>query len=157
MAMARRGADVVAVDLSPTLVGLARERTTPEVASGSVRFVVGDMLATEHGEFDHVVAMDSLIHYRSDDMVRAVASLAQRTRCSLLFTFAPRTPALAMMHAIGRMFPRADRAPAIEPVAYEVIRGRLAPGSGPNQWRPARTERIVSGFYTSQLMEMLPT
>ena len=36
---------------------------------------------------------------------------------SILFTFAPRTPLLAVMHAVGRLFPRGDRAPAIVPVA----------------------------------------
>ena len=40
---ARRGADVVAVDVAPTLVRLARERAPREVA-GRVEFVVGDML-----------------------------------------------------------------------------------------------------------------
>ena len=75
------------------------------------------MLDPALGRFDHIVAMDSLIHYRPEDTVRAVAGLAARSYGSLLFTFAPRTPALALMHAVGRLFPRGDRAPSIEPVA----------------------------------------
>lgn len=155
--LARRGAEVVAIDLSPTLVGLARERMALPPAPGSVEFVVGDMLATSFGRFDHVVAMDSLIHYRAEDMVRAVLGLVHRTNRSVIFTFAPRTPALALMHAVGRCFPRGDRAPAIEPVAAEAIERALGPASTAGLWRRSRTQRIASGFYTSQAMEMLPT
>jgi magnesium-protoporphyrin O-methyltransferase len=61
--------------------------------------------------------MDSLIHYRADDVVRArCRGSPARTARSIVFTFAPRTPA-DLMHAVGRLFPRGDRAPAIEPVA----------------------------------------
>ena len=61
--LARRGANVVAVDLSPTLVQLARERMPDDLGSGSVEFLAGDMLSSALGRFDHVVGMDSLIHY----------------------------------------------------------------------------------------------
>lgn len=155
--LARRGAEVVAIDLSPTLVGLAQERLTARSMSGSVRFSVGDMLDVALGRFDHIVAMDSLIHYRTDDMVRAVGGLAARADRSLVFTFAPRTPALALMHAVGRCFPRGERAPAIEPVAADVIRRRVDAEAPPGQWQVARTERIASGFYKSQAMEVLPS
>jgi magnesium-protoporphyrin O-methyltransferase len=155
--LARRGAEVVAIDLSPTLVGLARERMASGPAPGFVNFVVGDMLGETLGRFDHVVAMDSLIHYRTKDMVRAVIGLTQRTQRSVIFTFAPRTPALALMHAVGRCFPRGERAPAIEPVAAEAIHRALGPKATAGLWRSHRTERIASGFYTSQAMEMLPT
>ena len=73
----------------------------------------------------------------------------------MLFTFAPRTTALAMMHAVGRLFPRGDRAPAIEPVAEATLRRLLASKPGLAGWRPGRTQRIASGFYTSQAMELL--
>lgn len=160
VALAQRGAEVVAIDLSPTLVGLARERMMVAPAPGSVTFVVGDMLGAGLGRFDHVVAMDSLIHYRTQDMVRAVAVLSQRTDRSLIFTFAPRTPALALMHAVGRCFPRGDRAPAIEPVAVQPLEralDRAVDADKPGLWQRTRTQRIASGFYTSQAMEMLPT
>jgi len=154
--LARRGAEVIAIDLSPTLVSLARDRMPLDPTAGSVKFIVGDMLGTSLGQFDHVVAMDSLIHYRPNDMVRAAIALAQRTERSVIFTFAPRTPALALMHAVGRCFPRGARAPAIEPVSAGAIRRALDPGSTAGPWRPNRTERISSGFYMSQAIEMLP-
>lgn len=150
---ARRGARVVAIDLSPKLVALARERTPRDLGPGSVDFRVGDMLDPRLGRFDHVVAMDSLIHYAAQDVVRVLGGLAGRTEKSLLFTFAPRTPALAVMHAVGRVFPRANRAPAIEPVGAQALERLLGDALAP--WRPGRTERVACGFYTSQAMELV--
>jgi magnesium-protoporphyrin O-methyltransferase len=150
---ARRGADVLAVDLSPTLLDLARSRL-PAGLSGSIEFQPGDMLDASLGQFDHVVAMDSLIHYPDREMADAVAALAARASTSVLFTFAPRTPMLATMHAVGRLFPRGDRAPAIEPVAPARLATLLDYAPPLSGWARRRTERIESGFYTSQAMEL---
>jgi magnesium-protoporphyrin O-methyltransferase len=147
---AKRGAEVTAIDLSPTLVGLARERLPGNL---SVDFRVGDMLDPALGRFDHVVSMDSLIHYKAADMVRALELLAERTGSSVVFTFAPRTRALATMHAVGKLFPRGNRAPAIEPVREADLRDLL---TGLDRWKAARTERIACGFYTSQALELVP-
>lgn len=152
---ARRGAHVVAIDISPTLVRLASERSPRDLGQGSVDFLVGDMLDAALGSWDHVVAMDSLIHYEPADAVSTLARLSERTRRSILFTFAPRTPALAMMHAVGRFFPRSDRAPSIEPVGPEAMRRRLTAEPGLEAWRAGRSERVASGFYTSQAQELV--
>ena len=151
-ALARRGAHVVAIDLSPTLVDLGRERV--EAGSGSIEFRSGDMLDPGLGRFDHVVAMDSLIHYRAADMAEAAARLATRTSGSMVFTFAPRTPALTLMHAAGKLFPRADRSPAIEPISPGTIRRRLAEVMPPRA-ALGRSHRIGTGFYISQALEIL--
>jgi magnesium-protoporphyrin O-methyltransferase len=112
------------------------------------------MLDTALGRFDHVVAMDSLIHYRAADIVRVLSGLGARTQGSILFTFAPRTPLLATMHAVGRFFPRGDRAPAIEPVGQRKLASLIARERALASWRPARSRRVASGFYTSQAMEL---
>jgi magnesium-protoporphyrin O-methyltransferase len=151
--LAGRGARVLAIDLSPTLVELARQRSSAAGAA-CIEFRSGDMSDPALGEFDHVVAMDSLIHYESDDIVRVLAALAQRTSRSMLFTFAPRTPALTVMHTIGRVFPRGDRAPAIAPVAERRLRLSLAREPALRNWQVGRAERIVNGFYTSHVMEL---
>jgi len=153
---ARRGARVVAIDLSPTLVSLARERSPADLVADAILFRSGDMLDPALGRFDHVVAMDSLIHYRAPDMVRALAGLSARAGRSVVFTFAPKTPALALMHAVGRLFPRGDRAPAIEPVSEPLLRRLIAAEPGLRGWRPGRSRRVASGFYTSQAMELVP-
>jgi len=152
---ARRGAQVVAIDLSPTLVQLARERMPHDLGQGRIEFLSGDMLDPALGVFDHVIGMDSLIHYHRADVVRTLAGLAERTRTSILFTFAPSTPLLAAMIAVGRLFPRGDRAPFIEPVRENTLRGLIAEAPLLRNWRAARSERVSFGFYTSQSMELL--
>jgi magnesium-protoporphyrin O-methyltransferase len=155
----RRGAEVVAIDLSPTLVQLARERSKHEqqIGAGSIEFLAGDMLDASLGDFDYIVAMDSLIHYDTDDIVKAIHGLMQRTRKSVIFTFAPRTPALAVMHRIGRLFPRSDRSPALEPVLQADLYEGLSKMPDLNHWHANKSRRISRGFYKSQAWEWLKT
>jgi len=152
---ARRGASVLAIDLSPTLIALARTRAAKRIGSGQVEFRVGDMLDPALGDFDCIVAMDSLIHYRAPDMVKVLGFLAPRAKFGVLFTFAPRTLPLAAMHMIGRAFPRKDRAPSIEPVAAARLRDLIATEPTLAAYREGRSQRIVNGFYTSQAMELI--
>ena len=149
---ARRGAQVLAVDVAAGLVDVARARALDHPAGDAIDWRVGDMTDPALGEFDHVVAMDSLIHYPLEAIIAALGRLAPRTRRSIIFTFAPRTPALAAMHTVGRLFPRSDRAPGIEPVAEaKLVR---AVGALPG-WRTQRTLRVSQGFYTSQALELV--
>jgi magnesium-protoporphyrin O-methyltransferase len=153
---ARRGARVIAIDLSPTLVSVARQRIPADLDSSVIEFKAGDMLDPKLGRFDFVVAMDSLIHYRPADTCRIVAGLAARTGEALLVTFAPKTPALALMHAAGRLFPRGDRAPAIEPVAEQKLRKLLMSEESLKRWQLGRSRRVTSGFYKSHALELIP-
>jgi len=152
---ARRGAHVVAIDLSPTLVELARERVPHDLGVGRIEFLSGDMLDPALGNFDHVVGMDSLIHYHKADVVRVLAGLADRSGASILFTFAPSNPLLAAMIGIGRLFPHGNRAPFIEPVREETLRRLIASAPQLAGWSAERTQRIASGFYTSQALELV--
>jgi magnesium-protoporphyrin O-methyltransferase len=146
---ARRGAEVVAIDISGSLISIAQERMPDEL---SIEWRVGDMCDPALGDFDHVVAMDSLIHYRPDDTVRVLATLAERARGSIAFTFAPRTALLGGMLAIGKLFPRRDSSPALEPVAHAHLRERLGMLPG---WSIGRDQFISSGFYKSHALELV--
>lgn len=154
---ARRGAEVLAVDLSATLIDNARERVPTDLA-GRIEFAVGDMLSPlrDAAGFDHIVAMDSLIHYEPDDAVEVIAAFGACARASVLFTFAPRTLPLALMHALGKLFPRADRSPAIVPVPEARLLDGLAESARLAAWQPGRSRRIAHGFYTSQALELIP-
>jgi magnesium-protoporphyrin O-methyltransferase len=88
------------------------------------------------------------------DMLDAYAALAARTRVGMAVTFAPRTPLLSVLHAVGKAFPRRDRAPSIEPVAEAALRRGVATDVRLTEWSPARTQRIQSGFYKSQALEI---
>jgi magnesium-protoporphyrin O-methyltransferase len=74
----------------------------------------------------------------------------------MLLTFAPRTAALTVMHAVGRLFPRGDRAPAIEPVRHRTIVRHMDRETEFLAWRTARTHRVARGFYISQALEIVP-
>ena len=149
IAAAERGADVVAIDLAGTLVDLAAERSESLELRGSIEFMVGDMFAPDRGMFDYVVAMDSIIHYNTDDFIDGVEKLRALATRGVSFTFAPRTPALSVMHAAGKLFPRSDRSPAIVPHSEKDIRSRLSHA------QLGRSRRIKSGFYISHALELI--
>jgi magnesium-protoporphyrin O-methyltransferase len=153
VALARRGARVTAVDLSETLVDLARERLPDDIDGDLLQFRSGDMLAASLGEFDYVVAMDSLIHYGRRDVAGALAQLAPRVRRAMLVTHVPLTPLLAVKRAAGRWFPRADRAPDVRPSRLADLRVDLA-GSLGDDWQLCASQRVSSGFYTSQALRL---
>jgi magnesium-protoporphyrin O-methyltransferase len=138
------------------LVSVARERIPADLDASALEFRSGDMLDPKLGRFDFVVAMDSLIHYRPADTCRIMAGLAARTNVALLMTFAPRTPALSVMHALGRLFPHDHRAPAIEPVAERKLRRLLLSDEDLECWQLGRSRRVASGFYKSHALEMIP-
>ncbi|MFK7830888.1 MAG: magnesium protoporphyrin IX methyltransferase [Congregibacter sp.] len=152
--MATRGASVLAVDLSPTLIELAKERLPSNIGDGQIEFVVGDMASKATGEFDHVVAMDSLIHYNVADGVRVLASLAAQVKTSMIFTHAPSTVLLELMHAAGKILPRADRAPAIQPVSASKLQQMMGYETSLQNWKRERQHRVNGGFYISQACEL---
>jgi magnesium-protoporphyrin O-methyltransferase len=149
--LAERGADVVAIDLAPHLIDVAAQRTPKHLAK-QISYQAGDMLDPVLGRFDYIVAMDSLIHYRREDMLRILKGLAERTERSIAFTFAPRTPLLAVMHRVGRMFPRSNRSPSIEPQEADSFRNAL---HGATRMQPNRTRRVNAAFYISQSQELI--
>lgn len=151
---ARRGADVVAIDISATLVGLAEERAPRDLNGGSISFRVGDMLDPALGRFDHVVAMDSLIHYGADDIARVLGAIAARTSQSMLITIAPKTAFLMAFWAVGRAFPRQDRAPAIEPVSAKTLGTRMAHHASLAGWSMLERHRVSTGFYISEALRI---
>jgi magnesium-protoporphyrin O-methyltransferase len=154
-AAALRGARVTAVDIAGGLVALGRERIQAGPGGQRIDFRVGDMLDPALGTFDYVAAMDSLIHYPTDEIVRVLARLAPRVGKAMVFTVAPRTPALTVMLAVGRAFPRSDRSPAIEPVLDAALRRGVAAEPALAGFAFARSQRIIAGFYTSQAMELV--
>lgn len=155
VAAARRGAQVTAIDVAPRMIEIARERVGEWSLRGRIDFRAGDMLDSALGTFDHAVCMDSLIHYRCPDIVRALAAMAPRIRRSILFTVAPHTPLLGAMHTVGRIFPRGNRAPGIEPVKPAALARAIDAEPALQEWKLTLSERIASGFYTSQAQELV--
>jgi len=151
---AMRGADVTAIDLSPTLIELAKERLPDTLGKGKIIFIAGDMIDDKLGKFDHVVAMDSVIHYSYPDMVNMLARFTAMSRSGVHFTYAPWTPLLGAMQAVGKLFPRGNRSPWIVPhrpnrIAITVHRDQRFDG-----WELGREHQVTSGFYHSKAQEL---
>lgn len=149
IALAQRGAEVVAVDISPSLVEIAAQRT-PDDLRDRISYRAGDMLDAGLGQFDHVIAMDSLIYYQASDIGKALVALGPRVG-SVVFTVAPRTPFLMLFYAIGKMFPRSDRSPVMiphDPASLTIA----AKGEGASG-QIREIARITSGFYISTCLE----
>ncbi|WP_299292928.1 magnesium protoporphyrin IX methyltransferase [uncultured Tateyamaria sp.] len=153
IALAERGATVVAADISPQLIDIARLRLPHELQS-QVTFHAGDMLDPKLGRFDAVIAMDSLIYYTADDIGAALSALEPRVSGPIVFTVAPRTPALMAMWYAGKAFPRSDRSPVMIPHAHPKL-ARAAKSAGVRR-RLRPVDRITSGFYISEAMELRP-
>jgi magnesium-protoporphyrin O-methyltransferase len=149
--LAKRGAQVLATDISPSLVQIAEARL-PEEYRSRVTFTSGDMISADLGHFDHVIAMDSLIYYGADDIGRALAGLEARTQGAIVFTVAPRTRALMAMWYAGKLFPRSDRSPVMIP--HDAGKLSLAARQQGVLREVAPVDRVTSGFYISQLMEV---
>lgn len=154
--LAKKGAYVTAVDLSPKLIELAKNRI-PEQDRQNIEFYAGDMLDDALGEFDYVVGMDSMIHYCASDMLVVLEKLSSRISEKILFTFAPSTLPLELMIRVGRLFPRKDRAPFIEPISQMKLQKLIQESPWFIDWEIPHTNLVSSGFYKSQLMELHKT
>jgi len=143
--MARRGADVVAVDISPALIEIAQKRM-PEGLTGTIDWRSGDMLDPALGTFDHMIAMDSMIYYAPRDVARLLGRTARRVTGKIVFTMPPRTRLLMAMFRVGKLFPRKDRSPQMVPQNADDIRAKGLSG------QLTEIDRVKSGFYISTAM-----
>lgn len=146
--LAARGAEVVAVDISPQLVAIAQGRLAPELKS-RVTFAAGDMTCASHGRFDYAMAMDSLIYYSAPDIAAALDKLSARTAQATVFTVAPRTPFLMAFFGMGKLFPRSDRSPVMIPHSPRTLSRHTGPGL-------SSAGRVSRGFYISECLEYRP-
>ena len=142
--LAARGATVVAADISPALIDIARKRAP---AGAAIQWHAGDMLDEGLGRFDHILAMDSMIYYGAADIAAILNRAAPRLAGKFIFTMAPRTPALMAMWQLGRLFPRSERSPVMVPQTAAAIASEMRTAKVPG--RLAEIERVHSGFYIS--------
>jgi magnesium-protoporphyrin O-methyltransferase len=142
--LVKRGASVVATDISHSLIQIAKNRIA-DCHHQKISFHVGDLCSEHLGKFDYIVAMDSLIYYSLPDLTRILTELKQRTDREIIFTVAPRTKLLQAMWYLGKLAPRGDKSPVMEPQCIRKISKSLAGIADIND-----LGRISSGFYISQ-------
>jgi magnesium-protoporphyrin O-methyltransferase len=85
--------------------------------------------------------------------VGTLGVLSQRVSEGMVFTVAPRTPALSAMHAVGQWFPRGNRSPAIAPISQHALQRLFATEATLRDWSLTRDHRVTRGFYISQAWE----
>jgi len=151
--LAERGARVSASDISAAMVGEAERRFRQSPAAGkegvpAPAFEAKD-LESVGGSFDTVCCLDVMIHYpqdKADAMVGHLASLAERR---VVLSFAPYTPALALLKRVGELFPgpaKATRAYLHREADVEAALARAG-------FRVTRREMTSTSFYFSRLLE----
>lgn len=147
--LAARGADVVAVDISPALVEIGEKRM-PANLPGQITWVAGDMLEATNGSFDHALAMDSMIYYTAPDIAALLGRASSRVDGKFIFTLPPRTPVLMAMWRVGKLFPRADRSPVMIPQSTAGVAQAMRDANV--KGRLGEIDRIKSGFYFSSAL-----
>ena len=80
--------------------------------------------------------------------------IAPRLAVSMLLTVAPRTPLLMAMWRLGKLMPRADRAPAMVPHDPARLARALRDAAVAGTLTPLG--RVHSGFYVSTALEYRP-
>ena len=145
-----RGAEVVGVDISQGLIDIAKSRSSE---NKNLRFFAGDMNEPSFGNFDYVIAMDSLIHYGAKDIVTCLSKFSSRVNSSIIFTVVPRTPLLTLKLQLGKVFPKSDRSPVVAPVSERDLIN-LCKSMGRNKVK--KISRVKSPFYISESWELKP-
>ncbi len=146
IAMAQRGAHVVAVDIAPQLIAIAEERM-PANLPGTIQWESGDMLDPLWGQFDHIFAMDSMIYYDAGDIADLLRRAGPRLSGRMVFTLPPKTPMLMAMYSAGKLFPRADRSPQMVPQRASNVRSAMEAAHVGGAL--TEVDRVSTGFYKS--------
>jgi len=141
---------ITASDLSEAMLAEARQRAVAAgVTAEQVRFHVADLEALE-GEFHTVICLDVFIHYpqkAAEAMVRHLGGLSQNR---LIVSFAPYSLPLALLKAIGSIFPGASKATR----AYALKESGIVAAASAAGFQPTGRQLFCSApFYFSRLLE----
>ena len=143
----KRGAEVVGVDISEKLIEVAKKRSRP---NRNIEYFAGDMKEQSFGSFDYIIAMDSLIHYSTEDVISSIVEFSERANNSVLFTIIPNTFVLRTKLSLGKYFPKSERSPEVVPIQggqlqkLEVLKSNTS---------LEKIKRIKSFFYVSEAWE----
>ena len=143
-----RGAEVVGVDISDKLIEVAKNRSR---SHRNIEYFAGDMKEQSFGNFDFIIAMDSLIHYSTEDVISSIADFSKRANNSVLFTIIPSTFALRTKLRLGKYFPKSERSPEVVPIGWGQLHQLEAHGIKASL---SKIKRIKSFFYVSEAWEL---
>tara|TARA_B100002051_G_scaffold245015_1_gene252123 strand:+ start:201 stop:881 length:681 start_codon:yes stop_codon:yes gene_type:complete len=143
-----KGAEVVGVDISEKLIEVAKNRSS---LNKNIEYFAGDMKEQSFGNFDYIIAMDSLIHYSTEDVISSIADFSNRANNSVLFTVIPSTFALRTKLRLGKYFPKSERSPEVVPIGWGQLHQLEAHGIKASL---SKIKRIKSFFYVSEAWEL---
>ena len=143
-----RGAEVVGVDISDKLIDVAKNRSA---ANKNIEYFAGDMKEQSFGNFDYIIAMDSLIHYSPEDTLASIVEFSKRANNSVIFTVIPSTFVLKTKLRLGKCFPRSERSPEIVPIELANLRQLENIKTNASLKKIARIKRF---FYVSEAWEL---
>ena len=147
--LALRGANVLGIDISSNLIEIAKKRL-PKNLKENAEFITSDMMQN-HGSFDYVILMDSLIHYSPEDTISTIVEFSKRANNSVLFTVIPSTFVLRTKLRLGKYFPRSERSPEIVPIELANLRQLENIKTNTSLKKIARIKRF---FYVSEAWEL---
>ena len=143
-----RGAEVVGVDISEKLIEVAKNRSS---LNKNIEYFAGDMKEQSFGNFDYIIAMDSLIHYSTEDVISSIDDFSSRANNSVLFTVIPSTFALRTKLRLGKFFPKSERSPEVVPIEWGQLEQLEALKINASL---TKIKRIKSFFYVSEAWEL---
>ena len=143
-----RGAEVVGVDISEKLIEVAKNRSS---LNKNIEYFAGDMKEQSFGNFDYIIAMDSLIHYSTEDVISSIADFSSRANNSVLFTIIPSTFALRTKLRLGKYFPKSERSPEVVPIGWGQLHQLETHETKASL---SKIKRIKSLFYVSEAWEL---
>ena len=143
-----KGAEVVGVDISEKLIEVAKNRSS---LNKNIEYFTGDMKEQSFGNFDYIIAMDSLIHYSIEDVISSIADFSSRANNSVLFTVIPSTFALRTKLRLGKFFPKSERSPEVVPIEWGQLEQLEALKINASL---TKIKRIKSFFYVSEAWEL---
>ena len=151
--LALRGANVLGIDISSNLIEIAKKRL-PQNLKENTKFITTDMMQN-HGSFDYVILMDSLIHYPEKDTVNILKNLLKNTNEKILFTLVPSKFILTLKLMIGRLFPKSDRSPNLSPLNTKSFIEKYGDKfEREYSATVARISKVDDFFYTSEFLEL---
>ena len=143
-----KGAEVVGVDISEKLIEVAKNRSS---LNKNIEYFAGDMKEQSFGNFDYIIAMDSLIHYSTEDVISSIADFSSRANNSVLFTVIPSTFFLNSKLLLGKLFPKSERSPEVVPIEWGQLEQLKALKINASL---TKIKRIKSFFYVSEAWEL---
>lgn len=146
--IAERGFYVTAVDIAPQMVQATTERAQAAGVAEQMHFITGDLESVD-GSYAAVVCLDVLIHYPRPAFDAICTRLANLSQHSLIITYAPYNPLLALMHRVGGFFPSSQRRTDIKMIKEHEVQQILAQAG----MQVRRSVRVSRGFYHVALVE----